>query len=305
MTLARAGVPADIWRMPANFPVEPAEGLSFSGMMTPALDSAYGEYTIYTSDPPVEAKRSGGRFVTVREFGETIVTEITGPPNTFKQGDPHQRAPLSIHIDRENAAAVIDTGTDAVVLAPGEWSDFLQVDFDILPWGAMTISGVVRFYLRSLDPFELYASPVNIDPRSPATPVSLPEEASGELAEAIGLYYTQGMAEEVKALKDEAIDEAEFMTQTRLIYDQRVRMMDYALDRYLEDDDGGLFFFYFSTFLRSPLCLSLVAPFGFLFFLSPLFHRSGSLSLLPLFLSLSGGLFLFLSGILRVLDRWF
>jgi predicted AlkP superfamily phosphohydrolase/phosphomutase len=247
VTLARAGVPADIWRMPANFPVEPAEGLSFSGMMTPALDSAYGEYTIYTSDPPVEARRSGGRFVTVREFGETIVTEITGPPNTFKQGDPHQRAPLSIHIDRENAAAVIDTGTDAVVLAPGEWSDFLQVDFDILPWGAMTISGVVRFYLRSLDPFELYASPVNIDPRSPATPVSLPEEASGELAEAIGLYYTQGMAEEVNALKDEAIDEAEFMTQTRLIYDQRVRMMDYALDRYLEDDDGGLFFFYFST----------------------------------------------------------
>ena len=37
------------------------------------------------------------------------------------------------------------------------------------------------------------------------------------------------------------------MTQTRLIYDQRVRMMDYALDRYLEGDDGGLFFFYFST----------------------------------------------------------
>ncbi|MDP6763893.1 MAG: alkaline phosphatase family protein [Planctomycetota bacterium] len=247
VTLARAGVPADIWRMPANFPVEPAEGLSFSGMMTPALDSAYGEYTIYTSDPPVDAQRSGGRFVTVREFGQTIVTELAGPPNTFKVGDPHQRAPLSIYVDREGGAAVVDTGAATVVLAPGEWSDFCQVDFDLLPVGVLSISGVVRFYLRSLDPFELYASPVNIDPRAPAMPVSLPEEASAELAEAIGLYYTQGMAEEVNALKDEAIDESEFMAQTRLIYDQRVRMMDYALDRYLEGGDGGLFFFYYST----------------------------------------------------------
>ena len=38
--LAENGIPADVWRMPANFPVEPAMGLSFSGMMTPAIDSA-------------------------------------------------------------------------------------------------------------------------------------------------------------------------------------------------------------------------------------------------------------------------
>ena len=248
VTLARHGVPADVWRMPANFPVEPAEGLSFPGMMTPTLDSAYGEYTIYTSDPPLETRKSGGRYEAVRPFDGTIFTNIQGPPNSFKRGDPHQRAPLTIHVDEEAGAIAIDTGVDALVLQPGQWSDFARVEFDLLPAGMVSISGIVRFYLRSIEPvFELYASPVNIDPSDPATPVSQPESASADLAEAIGLYYTQGMAEEVNALKDRAIDEEEFMQQTRLVYDERVRMMDYALDHYLASDAGGLFFFYFST----------------------------------------------------------
>ena len=248
VTLAKNGVPADIWRMPANFPVEPAEGLSFPGMMTPALDSAYGTYTIYSTDPPVEKKKSGGQYIEVTERRDgKISTYIEGPPNAFKVGDPHQRATLTFYPDRESGAVAIDTGTDVIVLEPGEWSDFTTLEFELLPASLMNMTGIVRFYLRSLEPeFELYASPVNIDPMNPVMPVAEPVTASGEIVDAIGYYYTQGMAEEVNALKDGALDDREFMAQTKLVYDQRVRMMDYALDRYLEKD-GGLFFFYYST----------------------------------------------------------
>jgi predicted AlkP superfamily phosphohydrolase/phosphomutase len=247
VTLAKHGIPADIWRMPANFPVEPAEGLSFPGMNTPALDSPYGTYTIFSSDPPAKKKKSGGQYVEVREFSGRIQTAIEGPPNSFKQGDPHQTAPLTFWVDHESQAVAIDVGADVVVLEPGEWSDFVTLEFELLPASLMNMSGTVRFYLRSIDPeFELYASPVNIDPVNPVSPVSEPVAASAEVVEAIGYYYTQGMAEEVNALKDGALNDIEFMDQTKLIYNQRVRMMDYALDRYLEKD-GGLFFFYFST----------------------------------------------------------
>jgi len=242
------GVPADIWRMPANFPVEASDGVSFPGMMTPALDSAYGTYTIYSTDPPVDTERSGGRYqqVSVDRTG-VIRTRLLGPPNSFKQHDPQASVPVTIHVDEKRGGAAVVIGEQFVVLAPGEWSDFIQADFEMLPMGISDVSGIVRFYLRSLEPFELYCSPVNIDPTAPVAPVSEPDSASSDLKDAIGWYYTQGMAEEVNALKDEAITEREFMQQSRLIYDQRVRMMDHALDLYLSDDDGGLFFFYYST----------------------------------------------------------
>ena len=53
--LGDAGVPADIWRMPINFPVEPGRGWSLPGMLTPAVDSAYGEPSFYSTSPPVTA----------------------------------------------------------------------------------------------------------------------------------------------------------------------------------------------------------------------------------------------------------
>jgi predicted AlkP superfamily phosphohydrolase/phosphomutase len=242
------GVPADVWRMPANFPVESSMGVSFPGMMTPALDSAYGTYTVYATDPPVDTQRSGGRYqqVSIDRSG-VIRTALKGPPNAFKKKDPQASVPLTIHVDGARGGAAVEIGDQFVVISEGEWSDFIQANFEMLPMGASSVSGIVRFYLRSLSPFELYCSPVNIDPTNAVAPVSEPVSAAAELKEAIGWYYTQGMAEEVNALKDEALNEREFMQQSRLIYDQRVRMMDHALDLYLSDDDGGLFFFYYST----------------------------------------------------------
>lgn len=247
-TLAKHGVRADIWRMPANFPVEPADGLSFPDMLTPAMDSAYGVYKIYTTDPPVELRRSGGHFIPLRPFEGHVVTYLEGPPNSFKHGDPQVQIPMDLFIDPELDALAIEVSGNVLVLEPGEWSDFVRVSFDLLPMAVAGAGGTVRFYLRSVRPeLELYASPVNIDPLAPAMAVSQPEHASADLAEAIGLYYTQGMAEEVNALKDGAFDELEFMDQARLVYEERVRMMDYALDGYLADDRGGLLFFYYST----------------------------------------------------------
>jgi len=248
VTLAKHGIAANVWRMPINFPVEPALGLSFPGMMTPALDSAYGEYTVFSTDPPIDTDRSGGSYRSVREFDGVIDTYLSGPPNQFKVGDPSAQAALRIYVDHESQSIAIDTGVDVIVMEPGDWSDFAHVNFDMLPMGMMGIGGVVRFYLRSIDPvLEIYASPINIDPGAPAMPVSEPQEASAELAERIGIYYTQGMAEEVNALKDEVLSDEEFMEQAELVYDERVSMMDAAIDRYLEDGEGGFLFFYYST----------------------------------------------------------
>jgi len=245
------GVPADVWRMPANFPVEGSKGVAFSGMMTPAIDSAYGECTFYTTDPPVTAA-GDPKVVALSIFGDRIDTSLSGPPNSFKQGRPTTSVPIAIFIDREAGAAAVEVGDSVLVLEPGEWSEFVPITYDMLPMGMMGIGGEVRFYLRSIEPeFEMYASPVNIDPANPVAPVSEPASASADLADrskgGIGPYYTQGMPEDVNALKRKVLDDLEFLSQAEVVHDESESMMDYAIDHYLEDDAGGLLFFYYSS----------------------------------------------------------
>ena len=259
--MAEAGVPADLWRMPINFPIDASHGVSFPGMMTPALDSAYGESTLFTDNPLAKTTSNYKKLVLVSEFNGKIDTSIIGPPNGLKidreipvpPGAPPanviSRCALRFFIDRDAGTVAIDSGDGISVLRPGEWGEFVPLTFDMgLPAGFMNQTGMARFYLRSIEPdFELYASPVNIDPEAPASPVSEPDTASADLAEEIGSYYTQGMAEDVNSLKKELLSVEEFMEQVEIVYSERREMMDFAIDRYIDNDEGGLMFVYYST----------------------------------------------------------
>ncbi|NOT32480.1 MAG: hypothetical protein HOP15_18700 [Planctomycetes bacterium] len=252
-TLRSHGVPADIWRIPANFPVEASQGVSFSGMMTPALDSAYGQCTFFTTDPMRKVDLDYSKTVQIQEFQGIIEnTTLSGPGNPFKEGNPSEQFAFKMYVDRDADAAILYAGDPAdgvekVVLRPGEWSDFLRLDFQLLPLGMMSMSGICRFYLRSLSPnVELYASAINFDPESPPAPVSEPSDASAELTKEIGRYYTQGMAEDVNALKNGVLYEGEFMQQVTLVHHETMDMLDYALERFVEKGKQGLLFFYFS-----------------------------------------------------------
>ena len=246
--LAEHGVPADIWRMPANFPVEPADGLSFSGMMTPAVDSAYGRYTLYTTNAAGGVIGREGNIVPVRESQGRIDTALAGPPNPFRSGAATQETtPLSIYVDRGAKACAVELGGERIVLEVGEWSEFKPATFGLLPLSLSDVSGIVRFHLKSVEPHvELYVSPVNIDPRAPIAPVSEPVEASAEVADAVGLYYTQGMPEDVNAVKDGALDDREFLGQADVVHDEGVRLMDHAIARWRANPRGGFLFFYMS-----------------------------------------------------------
>lgn len=247
------GVPADVWRIPANFPVDPSMGLSFSGMMTPALDSAYGECSFITTDPKYSVQLDYSKKQLVSEYSGLIDARLDGPTNPFFEGDPQESVAIRIYVDRDAGAAIIytgdpDGGAEKVVLRPGEWSDFRRVDFELLPLGMTSMSGICRFYLRRIEPeVDLYVSAINFDPEAPVAPVSEPADASVELTQKIGRYYTQGMAEDVNALKNGVLDDGEFMQQVTLVNNETRDMLDYALDRYIEDGKQGLLFFYFST----------------------------------------------------------
>jgi predicted AlkP superfamily phosphohydrolase/phosphomutase len=74
-------------------------------------------------------------------------------------------------------------------------------------------------------------------------PISTPPGYSKELAEAIGPFYTQGIAEETWALNEGRLNEDEYLTQSEFVLQQTRDMLDYELDRF----DWGLLYCYFST----------------------------------------------------------
>jgi predicted AlkP superfamily phosphohydrolase/phosphomutase len=89
--------------------------------------------------------------------------------------------------------------------------------------------------------FELYVSPINIDPFDPVMPVSHPGDFAADLARSSGRFYTQGMPEDTKAFTSGVLDEDAYLAQSELIIREQLRQYDHLLEGF----EGGLLFYYF------------------------------------------------------------
>jgi predicted AlkP superfamily phosphohydrolase/phosphomutase len=238
------GIPNSVFRIPSNFPPVPAKGKTLSGMGTPDLRGTYGTFTYYTDDPmATPGAVEGGQIVPVEVQNWQVKTALIGPANTFRKGAPPATEPITVSIDPLDPVAHIGFQDQELVLREGEWSDFLPVEFQLIPFFG-NVKGMLRFYLKQVHPrFELYVSPVNIDPKNPALPISTPSSYSRDLAEETGEYYTQGIAEDTKALSDGVLDDQEFLQQSRTVLAEHRKIFDQEFPKFR----SGLFFFYFSS----------------------------------------------------------
>jgi predicted AlkP superfamily phosphohydrolase/phosphomutase len=232
-----------VFQIPANFPPAESRGVSVSGMGTPDLLGTYGTFSFYTDDPTLMSLDvSGGKIYPVRVEGTRIDAFLHGPENSMLAGRPELTLPLTVHIDRENRTALIDLADREILLEEGEWSDWIQVRFEVLQpfW---SLSGIARLYLKSVAPYvQLYVTPLNIDPRDPALPISSDHRFMRKLSEKVGYFHTEGMPEDTKALEWGMFTDAEFVAQTEQISREQIGILDALLDDYR----GGLLFFYFS-----------------------------------------------------------
>jgi predicted AlkP superfamily phosphohydrolase/phosphomutase len=241
--LQEAGVPATIIRVPANYPPSDTHQKTLAGMGTPDLMGSYGTFTLYTDDAAWDgAMVSGGRVRLVGAEDGRIETTVEGPRNSLRKSEPVLATPLIIDVDTGNDAIRVTLGDEEVFLRAGEWSGWVPFSFEIMgPLKHLAAMG--RFYAKSVSPLMLYMSPLNVDPLSPALPLSTPAGYASELAARTGRYYTQGIAEDTKALEAGVFDDADFVTQSDTIMAERDRMLDVVLDDYR----GGLLFFYVSS----------------------------------------------------------
>ena len=239
--LEDAGVPTSIIRIPANFPPSGSAGRELSGMGTPDLLGTYGTFSFYTTDPdrPVGAL-SGGEVYRVTLSDHAVRASLEGPPNPFRVDGEPVTAEFTVFVDPQRPVAKLVLAGQEVILEEGEWSPWLTAPFELPLF--QSLSGAVRFLLKSVRPeFELYATPINLDPLAPAMPISTPPDLAAELAETLGRFYTQGMPEDTKALTSDVLDEREFLEQVGLAE----REFREAYAHMLAGFEDGLLFYYF------------------------------------------------------------
>jgi len=200
--LERAGVPCTVFKIPSNFPPIPSErGLvqSVSGMGTPDIPGTYGTFSFYTTDPWRGSEDISGGYVYPVEVENGVVrATLYGPPNDFKDyakieertgekvaySDKKVSVGFEVHVDPENDVAKVVVGDQEEILNVGEFSDWMEIEFTMVP-NLVSVSGIARFYLKQAHPeFELYVTPIQINPADQVLPVTDPPSYGKEIVDA-------------------------------------------------------------------------------------------------------------------------
>ncbi len=224
-------VPCHVLRVPITFPPEKMRnGVILSAMCVPDLRGSQGSFTMFTTDREKAGAYTGGTLLLVEREGNVVTGELPGPPSPFDPEAGEMTVPFTATIDEFSEIVSFDFGGNEVTLAEREYSDWLTIEFNA--GLGVKVSGIVKIYVTQISPhFELYVTPINIDPDSPAMPISDPSMFAQYLAKLQGPYATLGLAEDTWALNERMIDEAAFLEQTYAIHEEREKMFFNSLSK--------------------------------------------------------------------------
>ena len=230
-TLGDHGIVSTILRVPVTFPAEKFNGTLLSAMSVPDLNGSQGTYYYFSSDGDEQLSQtmtSGVRVPLVWANGVAHGV-FTGPENSLRDAGGELTLPFEVRAG-PNGHAELEIDGVVHALKRREYTPWITLDFK--PGLAMTVSGIVRFYLIETEPhLKLYMTPINIDPDRPALPISHPFTYAVYLSKTQGRYSTLGLCEDTSALNEGVIDEDAFLEQTYLIHAERERMFFDALDK--------------------------------------------------------------------------
>ena len=228
--LGQKGIFSTILRVPITFPPEKFKGHLLSGMCTPDLKGSQGTFSFYTSDKERIKKREGGINIPVTLNGDKIETYISGPENTLLQNDEEIRLPLRISIDKNKEEALLEVSGQKFKLEKHTFSGWKKLTFR--PGLGIKIKAICRFYISQIHPhFEMYLTPLNLDPEKPALPLSHPFIYSVYLAKLLGSFITLGEANDTWALNEGVLSEEAFLELTYSNHEEWENMLFNAMDK--------------------------------------------------------------------------
>jgi len=230
--LGEHGVFGAILRVPITFPPDRFRGVQLSAMCVPDLRGTQGMFSFYAEDTEEGATMDGdvgGDRIRVHRNGHGVESFLRGPVNSLLFERAELRVPFRVTSDGNGAALLHVNGTRQA-LPLDRYSDWVRVTYHAAP--GIKVHGICRFYLKSLaKPFQMYCTPVQIDPDKPVMPISHPHVYSQYLARRQGSFATLGLAEDTWALSEHVLSEDAFLTAAYDIHAEREDMFFDALER--------------------------------------------------------------------------
>lgn len=228
--LGEAGVFSAVLRVPITFPPDRFHGVQLSAMCVPDLRGSQGMFCYLTESGESGATTEGdvgGERVKVTRRDGTVHATLPGPPNPLRRDGTQAEVPIAV-TQGKNGQAVLHVDGQRVALVPRQYTDWVEISFKLAP--GVKARGICRFYLKQFEPtFEMYCTPINIDPDKPVMPISHPAVYSTYLARQFGPFATLGLAEDTWGLSEGMLSEEAFLQQAYDIDLERQRMFFDAL----------------------------------------------------------------------------
>lgn len=228
--LGEHGIFSNIIRVPITFPPERFRGVLLSAMCVPDVRGSQGTFSFYTTRPRDEAIYEGGEQVQVTREGNRIRSHLVGPEIERNGSKVTLRARFSVDVDDGSERATVTVGDTSLTLGRRQFSPWITVTFD----GGFRrkVRGICQFQLIQTRPhFEMYVSPIQIDPENPAFPISHPTVFSMYLSKSQGKFATLGLAEDTWAHNECILEDPGFLHQCTEADEERERMLMDALDK--------------------------------------------------------------------------
>jgi predicted AlkP superfamily phosphohydrolase/phosphomutase len=263
----RDGVRSTILTVPMTFPTETVEhGDMLGGLPVPDIRGTMGTFNYWATDLSSfeEGNTEFGGFLKRLLFdGGTASPVLKGPESPILRQEERAlrekkaagalsdadtrrieelatgkdvNIPFTVKWTEGSGHAEIEIQGTRLDLKQGDWSPWVPLTFEFN--FLVKAKGMTQFHvIRADSELQIYASPVNLDPRDPPIPISHPSKFSKQLADAIGLYRTIGWAEATWPLNEGRMDEATFMYDAERAFDDREKIF---FER-MKTDDWDLF----------------------------------------------------------------
>ena len=227
--LGEHGIFSNIIRVPITFPPERFRGALLSAMCVPDLRGSQGTFSYYTTRAEGDDDYIGGERIHVECKGSVIRSHLVGPENDIRHNGGPMRCPFEIIIG-DDGEATLKVNGQTHSLKKGQYTPWIRVEFKA--GLGIKVRGICEFLLLATEPeFELYVTPIHIDPDKPALPVSYPSVYCTYLSKMLGSYATLGLAEDTWGLNARILDDDGFLHQCLEADTERERMFLDALEK--------------------------------------------------------------------------
>jgi len=229
-----------VLRWPMTFQPKQNHARLYAGLGVPDIKGGLGRYAFYTNKDIPKNEEGAEKVIKVTVNEKRVKTYISGPYVVKLMGREEAKEDVTI-VFINDSAIEMNVGGRKITINKGRWSEWVELKFKL---GLMkTVTGIVKFYLKNVYPeFELYMTPVQINPKDPAFIISSPDDYIRELANEMGHFYTLGMPEDTKALEEGRTDEGAFISMCDEIVDEQEKMLWYELNRFKEGLLASAFF---------------------------------------------------------------